>query len=89
MASGSRSEVEKRPANAVDPHDEPSVDWGWHGSFPRATRIMGWLTAIAMFLMLIGNQVGHVEDIFLVIIGAGMVVLLLIDIARRRRAWRR
>ncbi|HWE87892.1 MAG TPA: DUF2631 domain-containing protein [Pseudonocardiaceae bacterium] len=89
MSSGSRSELAKRPANAVDPHDEPSVEWGWHGSFPRATQIAGWFTAAVMFLMLIGNQIGHVEDIFLVITGTTLVIGLLIDIARRRRAWRR
>ena len=40
-------------SHCADPHDEPSVEWGWHGSFPKATRIMGWLTAAVMFLMFI------------------------------------
>ncbi len=29
--------IEKRPGE-VDPRDEPSAEWGWHGSFPKATR---------------------------------------------------
>lgn len=83
------SELEKRPVQTPDPHDEPSVEWGWHGSFPKATRIMGWLTAAVMFLMFIGNQIGHVEDIWLAVVGGGMVIMLLIDLRRRRTAWRR
>ena len=38
MARNSR-ELAKRPA--VDPHDEPSAEWGWHGSFPRGKIIAG------------------------------------------------
>ena len=29
------------PRAGVDPRDEPSAEWGWHGSFPNATRIAG------------------------------------------------
>ncbi len=32
------SELEKRPAG-VDPQDEPSAEWGWYGTFPKATRM--------------------------------------------------
>ncbi|HEX7658666.1 MAG TPA: DUF2631 domain-containing protein [Pseudonocardiaceae bacterium] len=88
MPTGSRTEVEKRPRQTVDPNEEPSADWGWHGHFPVATQVIGWFVTLLIFLMLIGNQVGHVEDIWLVCIGAGLVILLLIDLARKRRAWR-
>lgn len=83
------SELEKRPATTVDKHDEPSAEWGWHGGFPRGTRIMGWFTAAAMFLFLIGNHTGRTEDIWLLVTGAAIVIALVIDIARRRTAWRR
>lgn len=83
------SELEKRPANAVDPHDEPSARWGWHGGFPRGVRIMGWFTAAAMFLMLIGNHTGRTEDLWLIAIGTAMVIALIYDRIRARTAWRR
>lgn len=82
-------ELQKRPGTAVDKHDEPSADWGWHGGFPRGTRIMGWFTAAVMFLYLIGNHRGRTEDVWLIFIGAILVIALVIDIARRRTAWRR
>ena len=83
------SELEKRPANAVDPHDEPSAEWGWHGTFPKATRIAGWLTAVAMLLLLIGNHRGHIEDIYLIATAARIVLALIWDRIRSRTAWRR
>jgi hypothetical protein len=83
------SELQKRPASTVDKHDEPSAEWGWHGGFPRGTRIMGWFTAAVMFLYMIGNHQGRTEDLWLILIGTIIVIALVIDIARRRTAWRR
>ncbi|HEU5470330.1 MAG TPA: DUF2631 domain-containing protein [Actinophytocola sp.] len=83
------TELEKRPANAVDPQDEPSAKWGWHGGFPRGTRIAGWFTAAVMFLMLIGNHTGKTEDLWLLGIGTTIAVVLILDIVRSRTAWRR
>lgn len=83
------SELERRPANAVDKHDEPSARWGWHGGFPRGTRLAGWFTAAAMFLMLIGNHTGHTEDLWLIGIGTTIVVALVVDRIRARTAWRK
>jgi hypothetical protein len=73
----------------VDPEDEPSAEWGWHGSFPRGTVIMGWVSAVIILLMLIGNHQGRVEDIYLMCTGVGMVLLLIRHTARARRSWRR
>jgi hypothetical protein len=81
--------TEKAPASTVDPHDEPSAEWGWHGSFPKGTRIAGWFVAFAMFIMLIGNHKGRTEDVWLIGIGAGLILLLVIDQIRRRTSWRR
>ena len=83
------TELEKRPATAVDPHDEPSVAWGWHGGFPRGTRIAGWFTAAVMFLMLIGNHTGRTEDLWLIGIGTGMIIVLVWDRIRARTSWRK
>ena len=74
---------------AVSPQDEPSAEWGWHGSFPRGRQIAGWFAAAACFLMLIGNQIGHVEDIYLVLTGVTLVLLLIWDLSKRRNPWRR
>lgn len=75
--------------STVSPQDEPSAEWGWHGSFPRGRQIAGWFAAAACFLMLIGNQVGHIEDIYLIITGTILVLLLIWDLAKRRNPWRR
>jgi uncharacterized protein DUF2631 len=73
----------------VDPQDEPSAAWGWHGGFPRGSVIMGWVSAIIILLMVIGNHQGKIEDIYLVVIGIGMILLLIRHTARSRRSWRR
>lgn len=80
-------QLEKRPG--VDPRDEPSAEWGWHGSFPKATQAMGWLIVFVLLMMLIGNHEGNVENYSL--IGLALVVAgaLLFDIRKRRTSWRR
>lgn len=83
------SQVEKRSNREVDPHDEPSAEWGWHGTFPVGAQIAGWFAAAACFLMFIGNQQGHVEDIYLAITGVILILLLVRALVRRRTAWRR
>jgi hypothetical protein len=82
------AEVEKRPVQTPDPHDEPSVEWGWHGTLPRGTWLAGWFVVLVLFGMLIGNQVGHVEDFYLVIAGVLVAFLLLLSARKRRRARR-
>lgn len=72
-----------------DPHAEPSAEWGWHGTFPRAARIGGWALAATFLLMLIGNHRGRVEDIWLIGLTLLTVVVLVRDHAKRRTSWRR
>lgn len=84
------SQLVKRPKNAVDVHEEPSAEWGWHGRFPHGREIAGWFTAIAMFAMaFIGNHVAATEQLWLVCIGVGLVVALVWTRVRQRTAWRR
>ena len=83
------SELEKRASTAVDTHDEPSAEWGWHGGFRIGTRVAAWFTAAAMFLMLIGNHTGRTEDLWLILVGTIIVIALVLDIVRSRTAWRR
>ena len=68
----SSSELDKRPA--VDVHDEPSAEWGWHGSFPKAVRIAGWASTVGVFGLLIG---------------IAMIAMLVRDQVRGRTSWRR
>jgi hypothetical protein len=89
VATVASSELEKSPVRTPDPHDEPSVEWGWHGTLPNSALVGGILVAILMFGMFIGNQIGHVEDFYLGGTGLIFIVLALRGIGRRRRAWRR
>ena len=79
------------PTQGVDPQEEPSADWGWHGCFPVAGKLAGWFTALALFAMLIGNHTSHVEDVYLVGLGTLLVVMLLashLKAYKARRRWR-
>jgi len=89
VASTELEKQEHHPVATPDPHDEPSVEWGWHGGFPRGTQIWGWFVVVACFGMFIGNQIGHVEDIFLGLVGLITLFLLLLDIKKRRTVWRK
>lgn len=86
-AVSSSSELDKRPT--VDVHEEPSADWGWHGSFPKGIKIAGWLSTIAVFALLIGNHHGQTENIWIVATGVSMISLLVWDQVRSRTSWRR
>jgi hypothetical protein len=89
VAAVASSDLQKRPVRTPDPHDEPSVEWGWHGTLPTGALIGGVFIVILVFAMFIGNHIGHVEDIYLTLTGIGMIVVLLLSMRRRRKAWRR
>ncbi len=80
-------EVARRPA--IDPADEPSVEWGWHGSFPKGMLIAGWFSVGALLIMLIGNHRGRTEDIWLIGVAVFMALGLVLHTVRQRNAWRR
>lgn len=79
--------AKKRPE--VDPQDEPSAEWGWHGTFPKATRALGWFCAATLLIMLKGNHENNTENVWLVGLSLGLVIMLLLDLRKRRTAWRR
>jgi hypothetical protein len=84
------SQLEKRATNAVDPYEEPSVQWGWHGRFPRGREIGGWITVIAFIAMaFIGNHVAETERLWLLGISAFLIIVLIGERVRQRTAWRR
>lgn len=87
MAGGA---LEKRPKNAVDPHEEPSVAWGWHGRFPRGREIGGWITVVAFVAMaFVGNHVAETERLWLLGISALLIIVLIGTRVRQRTSWRR
>ncbi|SFO85140.1 Protein of unknown function [Amycolatopsis arida] len=84
--------VEKRRqagVRTVDPRDEPSAEWGWHGEFPKASRIAGWFTVFGLLVMLIGNHENNTENVWLIGLAVGLAGLLLMDIRKQRLSWRR
>ena len=87
MAGGA---LEKRPKNAVDPHEEPSAEWGWHGRFPRGREIGGWITVITFVAMaFIGNHVAETERLYLLGISLLLIIVLVGSRVRQRTSWRR
>ena len=86
MASNSR-ELAKR--SAVDPQDEPSAEWGWHGSFPRGTVVSGVVSIILLVLFVIGPYQSRTQDLWLIGIALLLAGLIVRQVVARRRAWRR
>ena len=86
MARNSR-ELARRPA--VDPQDEPSAEWGWHGDFPRGKMLAGWASVGILLLFLVGNHQGRTEDIWLVGTAVVLAFVLVLSVLRKRNAWRR
>jgi uncharacterized membrane protein len=54
----------------------------------RLLRIGAVLTAVVLLLMVLGNHTGRVEDIFLVLVAGGMILLLIVDWMLRRNGLR-
>lgn len=88
---------QEKATPAIDPADEPSAEWGWHGGFPKGTQIAGWFSAFAVLAMLIGNHEGILsggstfkdEDLWLIGTALVLVIGLLIDLRKKRTSWRR
>nr|WP_211176664.1 DUF2631 domain-containing protein [Pseudonocardia acidicola] len=77
----------QRPA--VDPLDEPSAEWGWHGSFPNGTRIAAIAVAIILPLLLIGHHVSVTEILWMCIPSVIIIIAVIAGTVRKRHAWRR
>jgi hypothetical protein len=73
----------------VDPRDEPSAEWGWHGSFPNGTRIAGVVSALALLVLMIGPYQTHLQDFWIVPIALGILALIVAGTIKRRKAWRK
>ncbi len=81
------TEVER--ADGVDVADVPSAKWGWSTINHRNWHFVGIFIVFFLFMMLDGNHVGHVEDLYLI----GFALLALFFLVRdwwgRRRGWLR
>ncbi len=79
------TEVER--ANGVDIADVPSAEWGWSKVNYRNWHFVGVFIAFFLFMMMDGNHVGHIENLYL--IGSALLVLFFVvrDWWGRRRGW--
>ncbi len=86
MARNSR-ELAQRPA--VDPHDEPSAEWGWHGSFPRGKIIAGVVCILLLIAFALRPVPEPHPDLWLV--GTALLLAFMIwrQVVAQRNAWRR
>jgi hypothetical protein len=89
VASKAVEKQSRAEVSTVDPRDEPSARWGWHGSFPKASMVAGWFTVAALLLMLIGNHENNTENVWLICLAAGVAIALILDMRKRRTSWRR
>ncbi|MGW4846587.1 DUF2631 domain-containing protein [Nocardia brasiliensis] len=69
----------------VDTAEVPSAAWGWSGESPKTFRVAGWITALILIAMVIGNHKGHVEDIFLIGFALAIVAILIRDSILKRK----
>jgi len=73
----------------VDPADEPSAEWGWHGAFPNGIRIAGVVVAILLLLLLLGPYQVRLQDFWMIPIALGILALIVRGSIKRRNAWRK
>ncbi len=73
----------------VDPEEEPSAEWGWHGTFPKGQLIAGWVATAIILVMLIGNHQGRTEDLWLIGTAIVMAAGLVWHTVNKRNSWRR
>ncbi|SRX95870.1 hypothetical protein MSP7336_04143 [Mycobacterium shimoidei] len=79
------TEVER--ADRVDVAEVPSAKWGWSRINHRTWRLTGLFIVAFLLLMLRGNHVGHIEDVFLICFAALSLFFVVRDWWGRRRGW--
>lgn len=75
--------------NGVSSDEEPSVEWGWHGHYPKVARFAGFVVAAILLIMLWSNYYNGQDQVWLVGLAAGFFFLSLGSIIRARTSWRR
>ena len=68
-------------------HERPE-EWGWHGETGKLGRVGAWITVLVILSFLIGNHEGRMEDLWLIGVALGLILILVWDSRRRKNAWR-
>lgn len=76
-------------SRTADPRDEPSAEWGWHGTFPVAAQVFGWFAVIAILLLMTATHENKTSWVFICCFGVGLALVLVYGLYKRRNAWRR
>ena len=84
-----RTSRRSAPRVGVDPRDEPSAEWGWHGTFPNATRIAGVVVAIILLVLLIGPYQTRLQDFWDIPLALGILAAIIYGTVKRRHDWRK
>lgn len=79
------ADTERAVLTHVDTAEVPSAAWGWSGESRRTFRAAGWICALILLAMIIGNHKGKVEDIFLIGFAVAIVGILVRDSILRRK----
>lgn len=79
--------TELERAAGVDLAEVPSAQWGWSKINHRTWRITGLGIFVFLLLMLRGNHVGNVENVFLICFAALVLFVVVRDWWGRRRGW--
>jgi hypothetical protein len=75
--------------NGVSSDEEPSVEWGWHGHYPKVARLAGFIVAAVLLIMLYSNYYNGEDQVWLIALAAGFFFLSLGSVIRARTSWRR
>ncbi|MEU4344238.1 DUF2631 domain-containing protein [Nocardia sp. NPDC023852] len=79
------ADTERGIVTHVDTAEVPSAAWGWSGESRRTFRVAGWIVALILLAMLVGNHKGRIEDVFLVGFAVLIAGILIRDSLLRRK----
>ena len=68
-------------------HERPE-DWGWHHEFRTGRQIAGWLTVVALGLMLTATHYNEAGQLAIALTMLALIGGLIWDRQRRRTQWR-
>jgi hypothetical protein len=78
------------PADYADHHpSEHPGQWGWHADLGKAARIGGWISVIALLLMVTSTHYNSSGAAWLIGFAVAIAAGLVYDLNRRRTSWRR
>jgi hypothetical protein len=84
MATSAERRRRERPRPS-DPNYGPSVDWGWHGGFPRGLRIAGLVCVVILFGLMYPHDQPLSKTHLIWLVGVAAVILIGIVLPTGRR----